>query len=213
MGAIHVPPEYMLTIDVLSFVALLSLGPAWRQSQAGAAMASWRAVTFVVGMLAGSGALIWSATQWRPAQIVQPNNPPTESAPGVRDFAVLTPTEWVGGSFPLLDRIDIGRDLSRGDWIVLFYRNNCEDCAQLMDEYDRKGNEAFGVTNDFQLALVEVDESGSVGNGKIVTRNGRWKLGKLDHSKRWVIQTPAVVLLGDGKVLAPRHGVGSIPGG
>lgn len=111
-------------------------------------------------------------------------------------YAVLEPETWVGKKLPILEYIDIGEQLQKGSWVVLFYHYDCPHCAEVIPTYERMARDLTGNEEFLQIALIEVPP---YGQGPI-SQNSPCCLGRLADSKEWFVTTPAVVLLGDGKV-------------
>jgi len=53
-----------------------------------------------------------------------------EPAVVTSSYEVLEPETWVGKKLPILQHIDIGEKLSRGNWLILLYHHDCPDCAK-----------------------------------------------------------------------------------
>lgn len=51
-----------------------------------------------------------------------------------RSSQPLDPHQWINARLPLLDSIDIGDRLARGEWLVVFHRPGCEACEQLIEQ-------------------------------------------------------------------------------
>ena len=71
-----------------------------------------------------------------------------EPEKGTSSYEVLEPETWVGEKLPILEYIDIGKSLKKGNWVVLFYHHDCPDCARAIARYqqmarDLAGNEDF----------------------------------------------------------------------
>lgn len=43
-------------------------------------------------------------------------------------FVLLEPETWKGQQLPILEHIDIGKQLSKGRWIVVMHQHTCPDC-------------------------------------------------------------------------------------
>lgn len=99
----------------------------------------------------------------------------------------LTPSaEWIGKRFPLLDVVEEDYKLSNGDWCVIIFHHDCEQCQRLLLQLDRVAGE--------RIALVEVPPLGIVDlpDGVLHVR--------LDQARNWFIATPRVIRLREGVV-------------
>jgi thiol-disulfide isomerase/thioredoxin len=110
------------------------------------------------------------------------------------DYEVLEPGTWIGKELPIIDYIDIGKQLEKGNWLVLFYHYDCPDCVKAIAELEDIANDLAGNEDILKIALVEVPPYGP----KVINKN--CTLGQLDNSKEWFVTTPAAILLDSGKV-------------
>lgn len=113
-------------------------------------------------------------------------------------IVVLKPERWVGKRLPVARHIDIGRELSRGVWIVLFVHDGCSACREAVPEYEALARELSARDGCPKVALVEcqprIDQKHAVLGASTCTR------GNLSRAKRWIISTPAALLIDEGKV-------------
>ena len=111
-------------------------------------------------------------------------------------YEVLEPSNWVGKRLPILEYIDIGPQLEKGNWLVLFYHYDCPDCQKAISEYERLGRDNKGNKNFPKIALVEVPPYGL----DLRIANSLCIIAKLNNMKNWFMTTPATVLLTEGIV-------------
>jgi len=107
-------------------------------------------------------------------------------------YEVLEPETWVGKRLTILDDIDIGPELEKGNWLILFYHHDCPDCRVAIRKYRKLPR----ISKDLNVAFIEVPPYGPA----IVPDNVHCKTGKLQNNKQWFITTPATVILKDAKV-------------
>jgi len=50
---------------------------------------------------------------------------------GSGNYVILEPETWVGKPIPILDYIDIADELSKGEWLVMFYHSACPKCREM----------------------------------------------------------------------------------
>jgi len=114
-----------------------------------------------------------------------------------RQERLLDLSATVGQRFPLLERIDIGRELATGRWRVLLYRRDCPQCRRHLDALRDHDLQAEGL----RLALVALP---SAHGTPPVDRCADCRQGRLDLPGGWVLATPWDVTLQDGIVVSAR---------
>jgi hypothetical protein len=119
--------------------------------------------------------------------------PLTGPAKSTSAYEVLEPETWVGKELPILDYIDIGEKLKKGNWLVLFYHYDCPDCIEAIQKYKKIFHEIDINNVALGFATIEVPPYGSS-----IETNCTY--GRLADMKEWFVTTPAVVLLTDGQV-------------
>lgn len=183
-GRANVSPWLTVGLDAAALLLL------WRWRPTVTAMQLSHLLRVAV-MPAAVGVILSSAVTLQPRTVLADGFEMGDS------IAILQPEKWTGKSLPLLEFIDTGSYLSTGKWTVVFYRHDCPRCLQLLRSYQ----ESDGA----RLALIEVPPFGARdGGGTPSGLNGR-----LDVSKTWFVETPAVVELSDGLVVAASSGTGS----
>jgi len=113
-------------------------------------------------------------------------------------YEVLEPETWVGRKLPILDHIDIGKQLEKGNWLILLYHYDCPDCAEAIPKYEQMARNLAGNEDFLRIALIEVPPYGQAP----ITQKTPCTVGRLAETKEWFITTPAVALLTDAKVAA-----------
>jgi hypothetical protein len=119
---------------------------------------------------------------------------------GYGNRIAIEPTQWVEGRFPLLGHIDIGPTLSHGQWFVLIYRRNCKACLEYMPTFERLAEHSSLFPRSPQCAIVEVD-SISPQESFLPTIGNEILRGRLSTAWNWIVRTPLLIRLSDGKVL------------
>jgi hypothetical protein len=110
---------------------------------------------------------------------------PIGAARDWEELIVFDPAEWIGRPLPFVGEIDIGDELSRGTWTVLFYRRGCPLCEAVLACYER--GQAGGVP-DHRVALVELppqEARPAVGASQEAATGLR--RGRLDPKSRWFV--------------------------
>ncbi|NQT17727.1 MAG: hypothetical protein HQ582_33535 [Planctomycetes bacterium] len=121
---------------------------------------------------------------------------------GDSEFVVLEPEEWIGKRFPLFRHIDVGGRLSEGDWVVVLYHHDCLQCQETVPEYHMLALNLAGESDAPRIALVEMPP---YGEGDLLS-NSPALIGKLNNAKDWFCETPQIVSLTDGYVVAHSSG-------
>jgi len=121
---------------------------------------------------------------------------------GADNAVVVEPTDWLGRRFPVLRHIDIGDELARGQWTLVFYHHDCADCRAAIARLESwlDGDQILRR----RIALVEVPPFGELPASLSVevARHTRARLGT-DHD--WFVATPMAAVLEDGRLVAARR--------
>ncbi|MCF7972765.1 MAG: hypothetical protein K9N55_03010 [Phycisphaerae bacterium] len=112
-------------------------------------------------------------------------------------FEVLEPQTWTGRTLPILPHVDIADRLEQGNWLIMLFHHDCPDCAKALPEFQQMADSFAGNEDTLQLALVEVPP---LGYDTHDTAESNRLLGRMDETKKWLVVTPAVLLLTDGRV-------------
>jgi hypothetical protein len=123
----------------------------------------------------------WTGVIWGIAFV--PSNP----------IVRIEPATFAGRCLPILSKIDVGDQLARGSWTLVFFRHDCETYRKEIPKYERLAKES-GETQRF--ALIEVPSAASA--AKIpLAQDSACLLGRLTTSPNWIIRTPAEIKLRD----------------
>jgi len=121
-----------------------------------------------------------------------------ETAPDANQITVAE-QQWA-----MLEHIDIADSLRSGLVIVLFYHDDCPDCKEAIPVYERYNQMYKG--NDLHFAFVEIPPYGTEEDNPIPP-DTTCLTGRLDTSRKWLIQTPLVVVIADGLFVKSWEGV------
>jgi hypothetical protein len=116
-------------------------------------------------------------------------------------IVILKPETWVGNRLPLLDYIDIGRELSRGEWTVVLYDRGCSRCEEVISRYERGAIEFCGDAGAGRVALVELRSQAAGAVPLRAMRTGDLR-GQLSGARDWVVSVPVALVLSDGRVVS-----------
>jgi hypothetical protein len=119
-----------------------------------------------------------------------------EPAVVTSSYEVLEPETWVGKKLPILEHIDIGEKLSKGNWLILLYHHDCPDCIKAIAKYEQIARDLDGNEDFLQIALIELPPYGRAP----IAAQTPCTLGRLADTKDWFVTTPAAALILDGKV-------------
>ncbi len=181
-GSIHVNP--WITLFAIDLPAVLSLS-IFRPRDA--KLFDWPPVARFAGT-AFVGVLVLGITM----PLLAFNEPAAVTS----TYEILEPSEWVGNELPILEHIDIGEKLKKGNWLVLLYHHGCPDCVRAILMYEQMAQDLVGNEDFLQIALIEVPPYSQGPTDE----NSPCILGRMDETKEWFVTTPAVALLADSKV-------------
>ncbi len=200
-GSVLVHPWLTFAIDVVTAVLLALWNPGRINSTAvpDANRSSARKSAIALGSVAivvVLGLPVLTAVLRRSAV------PVNLSALPAGALAVLEPEQWIGQRLPLVDDIDIGDQLSSGDWLVVLYHHDCAKCQELLPQYREVAGTFLGQNPATRIALVEVPPYGPEGpvNGDDCVR------GRLNDRLTWFVVTPVEIKIVAGTVTAARSG-------
>ena len=112
------------------------------------------------------------------------------------EYEVLEPSNWIGKKLPILEHINIGKQLRKGNWLVLLYHHDCPDCIKAISTYEQIARDLAGNEDFLRIALIETPPY----RKRVTNINSFCVIGRLADVKEWFITTPAVALLVNGKV-------------
>ncbi len=113
-------------------------------------------------------------------------------------MALLTPAEWQGKRFPLLEQLDAGPQLANGGWFVVLHRTGCPSCQELLRRFEQPLDVHVST---YRLALLEVPPLGD-GESRAISWPQGCLSAKLDRTWDWPAPTPMAFLVQDGVVKA-----------
>lgn len=206
-GTVEINPWITLMLDILLLVLLLAFHPlpliaanpanpadpaAIRLTRRGILLRTMPAVAFVV--IAGTIAVI-GAVNYRPAILSD-----SGEIVGENRFVLLDPAAWLNKPFPLAPHMQLDRPLMQGNWVLVLYRRNCQDCEKLMPEVQSLALTAAADAAGTHIAVVEMP-SYSPPDSSLAVAMPNILLGRLSAARDWFAATPLVVGLCDGQVV------------
>lgn len=121
------------------------------------------------------------------------------------ETVLLSPEKWIGKPFVLGGYTDLGAQLDRGEWMVLFYHHDCEHCRRAVPRYLQWSGLRQSLAGGPKLALVEMPPYASPGEA-LVPASAPVPTGRLTDSQDWFVTAPLALLLHDGTVRAVATG-------
>jgi thiol-disulfide isomerase/thioredoxin len=122
-----------------------------------------------------------------------------ESKNTTSQYEVLEPETWIGKELPILDHIDIGKQLKTGNWLIMLYHYDCPNCIATIPKIEQMAKELQGNEDVLKFALIEIPPYGFAGTSP-VNSNIVCVTGKLNTSKEWFVTTPAIILVSKSNV-------------
>jgi len=190
-GVVEVSPWITLVMDILAVAALMMLRRNFWQSSS-ASRLRLRIVGACVAVVALGAPAAVAAMSFKAARIDV-----SGEIIGAGKWVLLEPETWTGKKLPILRylRLAESEKLSQGKWAVILYRHDCPNCREELSRLrDRlKGSEPP------RMAFVELPPYGA-GRAAFLPEGKNIVLGKLDESKSWFVETPAILSLDGGIV-------------
>ena len=122
-------------------------------------------------------------------------------APVSDKYEVLDIGQWSSQpEWPLLQHIDIKDQIQAGEWVVIMYHYDCPTCAKAVPQYEQYDKSLQGNEGMPKFAFIEMPPYGSE-KQKLLKPESQVVKGRLSDVRRWLVETPVVVVLRDGKVL------------
>jgi thiol-disulfide isomerase/thioredoxin len=126
------------------------------------------------------------------------NKPPLKTD----KYEVVDANEWIKPQnlWPMLEYTDIKHQLQTGSWVILLYHYDCPDCAKAIPKYDQMHKSLKGNENAINFAFIEMPPYGTA-DQQLVDHDSEVICGRLSDAKKWLVQTPVVVVLHNGQAL------------
>jgi hypothetical protein len=117
---------------------------------------------------------------------------------GNGSIVILEPNKWMDQPIPILQNIDVGNALAKGDWIIVLHRHDCPICEEVLPVY-RQAATALAGFGEPKIAFVEIPPFAA--NRERSATSDAILEGELQPVKQWFVTTPAVLALHDGTVV------------
>lgn len=113
-------------------------------------------------------------------------------------LVVLRPETWEGQAFPLIPHIEGIDGLHHGEWLVILFHRDCPECRRLLSRTDWS---SLTTDENVQVAFVEVPGSAQLFVAPQQNPPGT-RFGRLRADRDWFVQTPLLVQVREGIVIA-----------
>ena len=213
-GRVRVNPWFTMILDITIVLALVflakPLGPPSRWSKR-----KWPvAVALAIGLAVGIAAAVL-----HPRPIAAANGLATAND---GQIVILEPHKWVGQRLPILTHIvsatlslprpaaahgiSLSQRLAHGNWIVLFYHANCDECQQAIPVYEALAqSENIGGTSP-RIAFIRVPTGPATPQPPGLFHTNAALHGTLDDTHEWFATTPTAVELQNAVVMRSVSG-------
>ena len=111
---------------------------------------------------------------------------------------ILDAEKWIGMDFPLMEHIDVKKELGQGIWLVLLHTHTCSACRECVLQYSGLALELSRQEGTPKIAMLELPPYDTEEAVKGLEDSAIH--GKLDKSLKWQIKSPILVLVDNRKV-------------
>lgn len=121
---------------------------------------------------------------------------PTVSSHGIAEHGELVVVDFenlVGSPLPILPHVNIGKQIEKGKWTLIFYHSLCSDCEMIIGQAAKQPAES-------PVAIIEVPTTDGMTRGLRLGIADQLLNGTLSTSRRWIIETPKIVQIEDGLI-------------
>lgn len=192
-GTIEISPVYTAAFDLLMVLALAAAAPVCNNRGGGLAIDrdQLRRRAWSIAAVIGVALVLVDVGAAYERGRIQLLESARLDVPG--SAVILETSKWRGKRLPLLDHVDIGSDISNGDWAVILYHSDCSRCRETIPGLQRQEGERA------RMAFVEMPPY-AARDDDLVPESSRWVRGKLRDDHEWFAPTPVVLVLQDGVV-------------
>ncbi len=209
-GHVEVNPWWTLGLDTLAVAALLRYRPPAIGASYGEAGSPWRFLIrafrpahhreiYGAAALVGLALLVGAPLGWRLAmhEAARLDDLGLASADG--SFVVLEPERWADRPFALIHYADLDRVVLEGEWMVLVVRPGCPFCERLLARWPDLAGRFRGEDLGRRVALLTIEEPPPIEYRETIAAEAS---GVLDTSRDWLVETPLIIGLVEGAVVA-----------
>jgi hypothetical protein len=206
-GQVKVNPWFTFILDVAIVLSLTFFGgPA----ATGKGRSQWSQGRWPVAAAAGIGLAVGLTAAMLHPKVVPAANGLAAADNGA--VIILEPHKWIGNRLPVLAHIvsqrgnlPLGHQLATGNWTVMFYHASCDECRATIPVYEQLAQREILAGKIPHVAFVHVP-SGSEVSTRGLFHSSEPLHGTLDATHNWFAQTPIVIQLHNGTVIAVETG-------
>ena len=122
-----------------------------------------------------------------------------------KSFVDIDPAELVNRAFPFANEINGSERLELGRWLLVFYHYDCDECLEAIPAYRRLAISTCDNLNQPRVAFIAIPPFAPKGKDPVLSSPDFLHL-RLRQDHEWIVTTPVVVALQDGRVLAAVAG-------
>ncbi len=199
LGNVRLNPWVSLTFDLAAVTALWY----WRPNE-GQAASRRRQVLFATLTVILASVGVIAVVRTTVSGLTEDGN-----IKGDAQAVRFNPETWIGKRLPLLKQIDIGQELSEGDWTLILYQHNCSLCEKVLSGLE-EGSETRAMEGE-RRRVVLIEMSGQDKNrvSRVSNASG-WRTARLDGRRTWLVTVPAILTLRDGRLMGIRRGLAAV---
>jgi len=203
-GRIEVSPWYTLVLDSGALAALVLFRPDLRTPIPASHRRLRAGLVAAIVLAAGVPAAIL-ASRYEPAVLSSEGE-----IVGEESVVLLEPETWVEKPCPILSYIDVGRELARGEWIVVLYHYDCPHCQERVPEFDRKARAEAELAGIARTAMVDLPPHAPPGRS-LLPPDSPCVRGLMSAERDWFVETPVTLVLKEGIVVGAAEEAVSLP--
>ncbi len=196
---------FLLDLGILA-IALSPVGAADSSATVDRGKPWMRTTLFILLIGLGAAGVAGCVQYWEPMRlgVLEQFGHDGDAIRPDHRFYAIDPDSLLDRTFTLAEHMTEGQALLQGNWVVVFHRPRCPHCELTLERVVEQGMAFFRAPANARLCLVDLS-----GLGKKVEANPGLAAvqppvleSTLSHDYRWVVETPLVVYLANGVVVA-----------
>jgi hypothetical protein len=206
-GQVEVNPWFTFILDVSIVLALTFLG---KPGAGNAGNSRWAQQKWPVAAAAALGLAAGVTVAMLHPKVVSAANGLASADNG--RIVILEPHQWLYHRLPVLKHIvsqrrkrPMGRQLATGNWVIMFYHASCGECRRTIPIYEQLAQREMLAGKTPHVAFVRVPSGSGVSVGGLFHSNIALH-GTMDATHDWFAETPIVLQMRSGRVVAEASG-------
>ena len=206
-GQVQVNPWFTFILDVSLALALTFLG---KPGAGKAGNSRWARQKWPVAAAAAIGLAVGVTVAMLHPKVVSAANGLATADRG--KIVILEPHHWIGHRLPVLGHIvsqhgntPLGQRLATGNWVIMFYHASCDECRRTIPIYEQLAQREMLAGKTPHVAFVRVP-SGSGVSARGLFHSNIALHGTMDATHDWFAETPIVLQMRSGRVVAEASG-------